>query len=302
MELRLLRYFTAVAEELNVTRAAEKLHTAQPSLSQQIRQLEGLIGAPLFIRDKHRLKLTETGRVLLPAAKNILASVENAFFQARATARNEVGTIVLGMIPGPEGMVFSHILPLLLRRSPETQLLLRTMTAPEATQALLKREVMAAFLRGPIDSDEIVQEIYMREEMIAVMPESWELARLDPVPVRELAKMPLISISETIAPAVHQATEEIERRAGVKFTRGICSESLMTSMNAVASGLGCCFFSRYVSEIVPKGVVTRTLDLAPPPTLDLLFAYRKDSSCAALESLIALVQEHSPFRKQPVPL
>jgi len=86
MELRLLRYFAAVAEELNVTRAAEKLHTAQPSLSQQIRQLEGLIGAPLFLRDKHRLKLTETGRVLLPAAKDILASVEKALMQARATA------------------------------------------------------------------------------------------------------------------------------------------------------------------------------------------------------------------------
>jgi len=87
MELRLLRYFVAVAEELNITRAAERLHTAQPSLSQQIRQLEGLIGAPLFIRDKHRLRHTETGRALLPAAREILALVEKAMVQARAVAR-----------------------------------------------------------------------------------------------------------------------------------------------------------------------------------------------------------------------
>ncbi|MDR3672226.1 MAG: LysR substrate-binding domain-containing protein [Holophaga sp.] len=297
MELRLLRYFVAVAEELNVTRAAEKLHTAQPSLSQQIRQLEGVIGAPLFIRDKHRLKLTETGKVFLPAAKSILAAVESALFQARATARNEVGTIVLGMIPGPESMVFSHILPLLLRRSPETQLLLRTMTAPEAIQALLNREIMAAFLRGPIESDEISSEIYMHEEVVAMLPEHWELAKLARVPVKELARMPVISISAAIAPAVHQATQDIERRSGVTLTQGIGSESLMTSMNAVASGLGYCFFSEYVSEIVPKGVVTRPIDLDPAPTLDLLFAYRKDEPFAALATLISLVHEHSPYHQ-----
>ncbi len=295
-----MRYFAAVAEELNVTRAAERLHTAQPSLSQQIRQLEGLVGAPLFLRDKHRLKLTQTGKVLLPAAKEILALVDKAMAQARASARSEVGTIVLGMIPGPEGMVFSHVLPLLLQRMPDCQVLLRTMTAPEATRALLDREIRAAFTRGPIESDEIAYEVYMREEVVAVMPERWAHSQHDPVQLAALAKLPLISISAEVAPAVHDATEDIERRAGVKFTRGICSESLMTSMNAVASGLGCCFFSEYVAGIVPKGVVTRRIALDPAPTLDLLFAYRKDDTLPALETLIKLVRDHSPFRKAPV--
>jgi LysR family hca operon transcriptional activator len=293
MELRLLRYFAAVADELNVTRAAEKLHTAQPSLSQQIRQLEGLIGAPLFLREKHRLKLTGTGRVLLPAAKEILASVETAFVQARAAARNEVGTIVLGMITGPEGLIFSRILPLLVDQAPETRLLLRTMTAPEQIQALLNREITAGFLRGPIESDEIASDLYLHEEVVVVMPETWDLAKLDRVPLGELVRKPLISISEAVAPAVHRLAGELEARCGVKLTRGICSESLLTSLNAVAAGMGFCFFSQYVSQIVPKGVVTRPLDLDAPPTLDLLFAYRKDGHFAALDSLIALVQQHA---------
>jgi LysR family transcriptional regulator, hca operon transcriptional activator len=295
MELRLLRYFVAVAEELNVTRAAEHLHTAQPSLSQQIRQLEGVVGAPLFHRDKHRLQLTEAGRVLLPTAKSILASVESALEEARAVARTEEWTIALGMIPGPEGKIFSHILPILLRFHPDVQLLLKTMTAPEQIKALQRREITAGFLRGPIESSEIASEVYMREDVVVVLPQDSPLAAMDRVPVSELAKMKLISISAAVAPAVHGVAEEIERRSGVKFQMGFCTENLMTSMNAVASGFGFSFFAAYVEEIAPKGVVTRPIDLDPVPQLDLLFAYRYDDHLPALAKLVSLVREYSPF-------
>jgi LysR family hca operon transcriptional activator len=295
MELRLLRYFVAVAEELNVTRAAEQLHTAQPSLSQQIRQLEGVVGAPLFHRDKHRLQLTDAGRVLLPAAKSILVSVENALVEARAVARSEEWTISLGMIPGPEGKIFSHILPILLRYHPDIQLLLKTMTAPEQIKALLRRDITAGFLRGPISNAEIASEVYMREDMVVVLPQDCELAKLDRVPVSELAKMKLISISAEVAPAVHSVSEEIQRRSGVEFQLGFCTENLMTSMNAVASGLGFSFFAAYVDEIAPKGVVTRPIDMDPVPQLDLLFAYRSDDRLPALAKLVSLVREYSPF-------
>jgi LysR family transcriptional regulator, hca operon transcriptional activator len=300
MELRLFRYFVAVAEELNVTRAAEHLHTAQPSLSQQIRQLEGVIGAPLFHRDKHRLQLTDAGRVLLPTAKSILASVENAIEEARAVARTEEWTIALGMIPGPEGKIFSHILPILLRYHPTIQLLLRTMTAPEQIKALQKREITAGFLRGPIDSSEITSQVYMREDVVVVLPQDCPLAAMDRVPVSELAKLKLISILAAVAPAVHNVAEEIERRSGVKFQMGFCTENLMTSLNAVASGLGFSFFATYVEEIAPKGVVTRPIDLDPAPQLDLLFAYRTDDPLPALAKLVSLVREHSPFHVNTV--
>jgi LysR family hca operon transcriptional activator len=298
MELRLFRYFVAVAEELNVTRAAEQLHTAQPSLSQQIRQLEGIVGAPLFHRDRHRLQLTEAGRTLLPTAKSILASVEDAIVQARAVARTEEWTIALGMVPGPEGKIFSHILPILLRYHPSLQLLLKTMTAPDQIKALQRREISAGFLRGPIDSAEIVSEVYMREDVVVVLPQDSPLAALERVPVADLARMNLIPISPEVAPAIYNMTEEIEQRGGVKFHRGFSSENLMTSMNAVASGLGFCFFSAYVEEIAPKGVVTRPLDLDPTPQLDLLFAYRNDDRLPTLEKLVSLVREYSPFHME----
>lgn len=295
MELRLFRYFVAVAEELNVTRAAEQLHTAQPSLSQQIRQLEGVVGAPLFHRDRHRLQLTEAGRVLLPTAKSILAAVENALVEARAVARAEEWTIALGMVPGPEGKIFSHILPLLLRYHPNIQLLLKTMTSPDQIKALQRREISAGFLRGPIECSDIASEVYMREDVVVVLPQDSPLAAMERVPVKELVKMKLIPISAGVAPAVHQMTQEIEQRGGVKFQLGFLSENVMTSMNAVASGFGFCFFAAYVDEIVPKGVVTRPLDLDPVPQMDLLFAYRKDDHLSTLAKLVSLVREYSPF-------
>lgn len=295
MELRLFRYFVAVAEELNVTRAAEQLHTAQPSLSQQIRQLEGIIGAPLFHRDKHRLQLTEAGRVLLPTAKAILSAVENAIVEARSVARSEEWTISVGMVPGPEAKIFSHILPILVRNQPNIRLLLRTMNAPEQIKALQRREINAGFLRGPIDCPEISSDIYMREDVVVVLPADSPLASLKRVPPAELATMKLITISPEVAPLVHDTASEIERRSGIKFQLGFTTENIMTSMNAVASGLGFCFFAAYVEEIAPKGVVTRPLDLNPQPQLDLLFAYRKDDHVPALSKLVELVHEFSPF-------
>jgi LysR family hca operon transcriptional activator len=296
MDIRVLRYFVAVAEEMNITRASEILHTSQPSLSQQIQQLEKEFNATLFHREKHRLRFTEAGRTLLPLAKSIIASVDHAMAQVKAAAEGEKWTISLGMVPGPEGKIFSYLLPLLLRQCPNVHLSLKSMTAPEQIKALLRRDIAAGFLRGPIESSEIASEIYMREDVVVVLPQDCELARLDRVPVAELAKkMTLVPVSADVAPAIYSVATDIEKREGVEFKRSYCTENLMMALNAVGSGLGFTFFSAYVSEVVPQGVVTRPLDLDPVPHLDLLFAYRSDSCLPALGELISLVREYSPF-------
>jgi LysR family hca operon transcriptional activator len=296
LDTRLLRYFLEVAEELNVTRAAEKLHTAQPALSQQIRLLERIVGVPLFHRDRGRLHLTEAGKGMIPKAKLVLVSVDNALQEAQTVAQKLKCTITLGCIPGPEQKIFSHLVPLMLRCHPAIRLIPRTMYSPEQLQALDKRELVAGFLRGPVENREIASEIYMREDVLAVIPQDSPLAELDRVPVSELAKMSFISHSVAVAPAMHKVSKSIEERAGVKFRTAFRSENITTSLNAVAAGIGFTFFPAYVADVVPRGVVARSIDLAPAPQLDLQFAYRIDDGLPALHSVTQLIKAHSPYR------
>ena len=291
MEFRLLRYFVAVAEELNITRAAERLHTAQPSLSQQIRQLELILGVPLFCRDKHHLELTEAGRVFLGESRTILKNVEHAITLARQAARAEAGQITLGMVPGPESKVFSRTVPTLLRNYPDIQIILRSLTSPEQIVALQNKGINVGFLRGPIEDEEIASEVIMREKVVAVLPASHELAKMQRVSVTKLAALPMIQISRAIAPAVHDAANLIAKQAGTQFKTLLETENLLTSLNAVASGLGFSLFAEYVEQILPKGAVARALDLDPVPELELLVAYRKDDRLPALGFFLSVLRE-----------
>lgn len=216
---------------------------------------------------------------------------ERALMHARQEGRSEIGTITVAMVPGPEGLVFSRAIPDFMRRFPDVQLLLRTMTSPEQIDALLKRDINVGFLRGPIESDEIAYDVYSREKVVVLIPQSWPIARKNPVPLAELSTKPHIAISREVAPAVHDVVDTIAKLGGVTFRTHLNTENLMTAMNAVASGLGFCILTEYVRNIVPKGVVTRHLDLEPTPELNLLIAYRKDDVLAHLSEFLKGVRK-----------
>jgi len=296
MELRLLRYFIAVAEELNFTHAAARLHIAQPSLGQQIRQLEDYIGTPLFIRDKRRLQLTEAGRVFLREARRILQDVEHGVDLARQAARAEAGTITVAMIPGPEGQLFSGILPYLLHSYPNLEVNLRSLTAPQQIAALQRGEINLGFLRGPINDDCIDSIVIAREPVVAVLPENHPLAKLEKVSPKALSELPLIQIMREVAPMVHDTMYKVGTDCGVQFRTLLETEHIMTTLNAVANGLGFSVFAAYVEQIVPKNVVVRPLEMPRVPRLELLAAYRKDDRLPALNYLLKMIRERQVGR------
>ncbi|MGA3127296.1 MAG: LysR substrate-binding domain-containing protein [Candidatus Korobacteraceae bacterium] len=297
MELRLFRYFVAVAEELNFTRAAERLHTAQPSLSKQIRQLEDIVGTPLFYRHKseHRMELTEAGRVLLLEAHRVLYDTEHAITMARHAGRR----INIGLIPGPSELIFRLVAPILLKQFGDIQIDVRTLSSINQILALKSRELNVGFLHGPVNDDELNTEAVLRTKVVVGVPANHPLARLERIPAKLLAELPAIQFSRTFAPALNDAMQETARRAGVSFRTLFEADSLMTGLNAVASGLGFCILSGYVQHLLPDHVVARPLDSDFIPELEVLAAYRKDDTLPALAILLNLLRQSGPLLDPP---
>jgi LysR family hca operon transcriptional activator len=150
MELRHLRYFVAVAEELNFTRAAARLHTSQPSLSQQIRQLEAAVGVRLLERSRQHVALTSAGRIFLREAKEILGRVEHAGRLAKQAADGRAGDLSVGTFPAADVRILPALRPLLAAHLPDLRLILHSKYAVEPVAGLLAGTLDVAFVRGPI--------------------------------------------------------------------------------------------------------------------------------------------------------
>src|SRR6186713_3097574 len=186
VELRHLRYFVAVAEELNFTRAAARLHTSQPSLSQQIRQLESAVGVMLLDRSRHHVALTNAGRIFLRETKDILGRIEHAGRLAKRAADGRAGDLSVGTFPAADVRILPGLRPLMAARLPHLQLILHSKYAVEPVAGLLAGTLDLAFVRGPIESDELQSRELLREEIVMMLPAHHPLARRKRVPVELL--------------------------------------------------------------------------------------------------------------------
>lgn len=291
MDLRYLRYFIAVAEEMSLTRAAERLHTVQPSLSRQIRRLEEIVGTPLFNHDRRGLELTEAGRIFLGEARQILHQMNRSIMLARQGSRAEAHNIAVGFISGNETQIFSRLLPPLRQRYPEMQLSYHVMNESELLMALDESEIDVAFLAGPIDSPGIHSEVFIRQKIAVVLPSPHPLTRHRKIALTELADMPMVLPSERNSPRYLSAIKAIIEQAGVQFNSTIEFDNVLSALHAVRLGLGFCLLPEDQQGILPGSIVTRPLDIDPQPTVDLLIAYRHDYRNLALVYLLRTVRE-----------
>jgi len=291
MDLRYLRYFLAVAEERSFTRAADRLNTVQPTISQQIKKLEDVyVGTPLFRRDKHHVELTEAGRVFLAEARDILGNVDRAISLAQQVARAEVGHLTIGFVPGAEGRVLPNVLPKLRARCPGIQLALRSLSTPEQTAALADQGIDVGFLRGPVEDRTLSSEVVLDEEIVAAVPASHEIARFERIPVDALAKIPLVQVAYANAPAIHDFARQIAERDRIHFEPVLETDNVLGTLNAVGSGMGFSLLPEYVKQISPPSVAVRPLDLNPPPRIELLVAWRKADELPALAEFLTLLR------------
>ncbi|MGI6797242.1 LysR substrate-binding domain-containing protein [Gordonia sihwensis] len=294
MELRHLRYYVAVAEECHFGRAAQRLHIAQPPLSQQIKQLEADLGVVLLNRSTRKVELTEAGRRYLDRAKEILASVDAAAQEANRVAVGEVGRVAIGFT----GSATYHMLPAIARtlrvELPDIELDLQgEMLTPRQAAALHDGTIDLGFLRPPVHDRLLRYEVVTTEPMIAVIPRAHRLAEEDSIEIADLADEVFVTYAGFSRSVVFEVVVDACQRAG--FTPTIRHEVGETAalVSFVAAGLGVALVPQSVQHMQITGAVYVPLH-GEVPTVELAMAMRSEPPSPHLERVLTCLREALP--------
>jgi DNA-binding transcriptional LysR family regulator len=294
VELRHFRYFVAVAEELNFSRAAERMHMAQPPLSAAIRQLERELGVDLFARTTREVRLTDAGRAFLRGARRTLADAERASEDAKRAADGELGQLRIAYSWSTRFETLPALGRAFRASHPDVELL---------SQEMWNARMPGAFGSGSIDialslCPEIVAELELApirsERLVALLPEAHPLAGEDAIPLSALADQDFVLFPREIAPRLHDAFVAIYRRAG--FEPRLRNESfhtgwdlgVLTEIPAVAIA------PESVAGELPDGIVAVALS-EPTDSLETCVVWRADDTSPAVAAFVAVAREGSPL-------
>ena len=290
MELRHLRYFVTVAEELHFGRAATRLSIVQPSLSQQIRQLEDELGFPLLYRTKRSVELTDAGKVFLSEAQHVLAQVQEAKRTAQRAYRGEVGRLVLGYISSST----YDLLPMMLRvyreRFPDVEVALRELTTQEQLRALEEEHIQVGLLRLPISAPMVNVEVIRREPIVCVLPEEHPLAVYERIAVSLLANEPFVLQSSQRGGGYYVQLMKLCLSFG--FSPNVIQEvtEMHTIVSLVAAGMGVSLVPLSAQNIRSQGVVYRELEGTATLT-EMAVAWPRLSRSAIVQNFLTVARE-----------
>jgi LysR family hca operon transcriptional activator len=289
MELRHLRYFITVADELNFTRAAALLHTAQPSLSQQIRDLENEVGVQLLERSNRKVELTKAGKVFLAEARVTLAQADRAIARARHVARQQDETVTIGFVPAAEVRVFPTILPRLRMHFPHVRVELRSLPTMAQEKALLANDIDVAFMRAPVHSAELASEVVLTEPLVVLLPAAHPLAKLQRIPLQALDGEAFIGSDPQFSGTFYDVVEDYYAKHGLQRNVVQIASNILLNLNLVGMGLGYALLPEYVSALAGESIRCRPLE-CEPPEIDLLMVWRADNRSPALSKLLELMR------------
>ena len=296
MELRHLRYFVTLAEELHFGRAAEKLHIAQPPLSQQIRHLETELGFELFHRTKRSVQLTEAGQIFLIEAQQILKQLEQAIQLGRQTSRGELGQLVVGFISSAAYNILPYILRTFRTRVPQVRLDLHELTTREQLQQLQEGKIDVGFLRPPVEEDTFFcyEEVFA-ESLIVALPENHPqvnqpLLNQSLVNLQSLAMEPFILFPRSLAPGLYDLIISLCHQAD--FSPKVTQEAIQmqTIVSLVAGGMGVAIVPESLQNLQRTGVVYRNIE-SGTPKVTIVAIWRKQESSPIVKRFLEIVRE-----------
>ncbi|AMV48770.1 LysR substrate-binding domain-containing protein [Paraburkholderia caribensis] len=302
MELRHLRYFIAVAEEGSLLTAAQRrLHTSQPSLSRQIRDLECEVGVKLLERQARGVALTVAGKVFLDHARLALLQVEAAVDGARRAGQPEKPVLAMGFIAGQEVVWLPHVLRILREEAPEAEITLCSQSSPELALGLMRGKLDVAFLRPEIGTVGLSFKVLAKEPLIAVLPADHRLTSRKKMRPHDLASQIYVSSSRT-SPVLESVIQHYASSVGITLKAGYEGENLPSAMSLVTSTGGVTLIPLYAQNMLTPNVVARALD-GVPPTIDLVLGYSNANTNPLLlrllsraDELVANVQDQSIIR------
>ena len=288
MELRHLRYFITVAEELNFSKAALKLYTAQPSLSQQIKDLEEDVGVRLLNRTKRKVELTEEGAVFLEQARLTLAQADKAVAMARQVSQAKQQMLRIGFVPVAEMKIFPYVLPNLRVQNSDLKIELLSLNNNEQMKALKKGDLDISFTRHNFTSDKIESTFVLREPLMFNLPKDHPLAKYDRIPVKALNGIDFIIPSSEQSHTLHHAILDFAKEHGIEFNIVQTADNILFNINSIGMGLGCTILPAYITPLSMDHSVVRPLNVELPQ-IDLYVSHRKDNTSNAVKRFMELL-------------
>lgn len=292
IDIRQLRYFVAVAQELHFGRAAEKLNISQPPVTRQVQQLEDILGGPLFIRHAKGVSLTPEGALFLEEAKTTLAHLEHAVEKVRHARDGELGRLDVSIFGSA---VFGRIPKIVLafrQRYPGVKVVLHTMSKARQLDALSNRSIDVAFNRLIEPHSGLNVEELMREPLYVAMSESNPLSALDAVPFAQAVADPLILFPTS---NLQGFIDQVRRMcASVGVVPNVAQEvgDPVSGLALVASGFGVCIAPESLLSVSLPGTVYRPIcDFAGDASVDLSCIFRADDSSAVLTNFLDVARE-----------
>ena len=291
MELRHLRYFIAVAEEGSLTVAAkQRLHTAQPSLSRQIRDLEIELGCELMTRGAKGIELTPAGLVFLDHARAVMLQVEAAIAASRRAAVPAKASFELGFLTGHEFEWLPAVMHIIHDELPHTEIVVHSLSSPDLADGLMRGGIDLAFLRHEQNAPGVVFELLREEPLIVLMPADHRLTARKTVRPPDIAAERLIGVPHDKSPVLRSVTDAYGAKLGIDLAPDYLVDNLSMAMSLVASTGGIALMPLYAQNLLPPTVVSRPLD-GTPPTIGLCLGYHEANTAPLLKKIVSKIGE-----------
>lgn len=291
MELRHLRYFICVAEELNFTRASEKLFIAQPSLSQQIKDLENELGSLLFSRKNRSLSLTEEGAQFYINAKHILELAQQAIRNVRMISDAKKNKLNIGFLPIAEMKIFPYVMPIIRAQQEQLDILFHSLSCLAQIQALKDNKIDVAFTRQCINDEQISSIELFSEPLILLIPSQSPFADKALISKNDLIEQKFILSEEMASPVLFQKTQQIFKNLNATMQISQHSSNILMNVNLVGMQMGWTIVPAYVEDFLGPNVIIKKTSV-PLPHIGLYLNYRKNDQSDRLTLVKSILSQH----------